>query len=101
MKCLPMAVIRIKIVMATAYRQPFRLWEQWTSGTALRGGCRYRAGGENRAVPYALKRMVRRRIQQPPRLRIAEGRVLPSLLLVAERLTPSTGLPMTALRSHK
>ena len=58
-------------------------------------------GGEYRAVPYTLQRV--RGGASSSRLACASPRagVLPSLLLVAGRLTPSTGLPRTALRSQR
>jgi hypothetical protein len=55
-------------------------------------------GGEDCPVAHSPKSVGRWRIEEPPRLGIPKGRVLPSLLLVAGRFTPSTGLPRTAFR---
>lgn len=58
-------------------------------------------GGQYGPVADDLQRIVRRSIEQAARLRVTKGRVLPSLPFALGRLTPSTGLPSTALRSHK
>jgi hypothetical protein len=57
--------------------------------------------GEDRTIPYALQRV--RGGASSSLLACASPRagVLPSLPLMAGRLTPSTGLPTTALRSQR
>jgi hypothetical protein len=58
-------------------------------------------GGQDGAIADALEDIVGRRIEQLTSLRIAEGRCAASLLLEIGRLTPSTGLSGTALRSQR
>jgi hypothetical protein len=58
-------------------------------------------GSEYRAVPYTLQRFKGRGLQQPPRWASPRAGVLPSLPFAIGHLTPSTGLPATALRSQR
>jgi hypothetical protein len=58
-------------------------------------------GGEDGAIADALEGIVGRRIKQLAGLASPSAGVLSSLLLDIGRLTPSTGLPATALRSQR
>jgi hypothetical protein len=58
-------------------------------------------GGQDGAIAHALERVRRRRLEQLARLGIPSAGVLPSLPFAIGRLTPSTGLPDTALRSQR
>jgi hypothetical protein len=58
-------------------------------------------GGQYRPIAHTFEGIVGRRVQKLAGLGIADAGVLPSLLLEIGRLTPSTGLPATALRSHR
>jgi hypothetical protein len=58
-------------------------------------------GGQYRPIAHALEGIVGRRVEQLAGLASPRAGVLPSLLLDIGRLTPSTGLPATALRSQR
>ena len=58
-------------------------------------------GRQDGPIANALERIRRRRLQQLARLGLPSAGVLPSLPLAIGRFAPSTGLPDTALPSHR
>jgi hypothetical protein len=81
--------------LTALYVRDLETAELLTTDPVIEQGC------ENGAIANALDRVRRRSLEKFAGLRIAKRGVEPSSLLAIGRLTPSTGLPVTALRSQR